>query len=91
MAGGSVPYKKGAVNLQVEYMSNITMEVENKNTAENGIHACMLQLSLKSGLGRFGKKGEEAAQKEMKQIHDMSNFNPIISKYLPKEEHKLAL
>ena len=57
MAGGRVQYGEGAVNLQVEDMSNITMEVEKKNTVDDIIHACMLKLSLKAGLKIFGKKG----------------------------------
>ena len=63
MAGGSVPYKKGAVNIQVEDMSNITMEFENKNTVDDVINACMLQLYLKYDQERFGNKGGEAVQK----------------------------
>ena len=45
----------------------------------------MLQLSLKDGLNIFGKKGDGAAQKEMKQIYDMSTFKTILAKYLSKE------
>ena len=39
------------------------MEVEKNNTVVNVIHACMLQLSFKAVVKRFGKKGEEASQK----------------------------
>ena len=39
------------------------LEVKNSNTVDDVIHACMLQLSLKADLKRFGKKGEEAAKK----------------------------
>ena len=63
MPVGRVLYEEGTVNPQVEKNSNMTMEVENKNTVDDVIHACMLQLSLKSVLKRFVKKGEEAAQK----------------------------
>ena len=63
ISGGRVTYEEGKVNLQVEYMSKITTEVEKNNTVDNVIHTCMLQLSLKAGLKIFGKKGEEAAQK----------------------------
>ena len=66
-------------------MSKITSEVEKKNTVEYVIHACMLQLSLKSGLNKFVKKVEEAAQKEMQHIYDMSTFKPILVKDLSKE------
>ena len=38
MAGVCVPYEQVKVNLQVEYMSKITVEVEKNNTVENVIH-----------------------------------------------------
>ena len=63
MAGGCVPYEDGSVNLHVEDMSKITMEVEKMNTVDDVIHACVLRLSLKTGLKKFGKKGDEEAQK----------------------------
>ena len=44
-------------------MIKINIEVEKNNTVDDVIYVCMLQLLLKSGLKRFGKKGEEAAQK----------------------------
>ena len=91
MTGGSEPYEYGSVKLKVEYMSKNTMEVGKKNTVDGVIHSCKLQLSLKSGLNRSGKKVEEAAQKEIKQIHDISTFNPILDKYLSKEERKIDL
>ena len=67
------------------------MEVYKKNTIDDMIHACMLQLSIKDSLDRFGKKGEEAAQKKMQQINEISTFNPIHAKYLSKEERKFSL
>ena len=63
MSDGYVPYEEGAVNLQVEDMIKITMKVEKKNAVDNVIHACMLQLSLKSVLKIFYKKGEEYLQR----------------------------
>ena len=41
MTGLYVPYEEGKANLQVEDMINITMEVENKNTVDDKIHACV--------------------------------------------------
>ena len=58
-----VTYEEGAVKLQVEDMSKITMEVEKKNTIYDLIHACMLQLSLNDGLKIFYDKGKEDSQK----------------------------
>ena len=39
-------------------MSNVTMEVENKNIFDSVVHACMPKISLKAGLNIFGEKGE---------------------------------
>ena len=80
--GGFIPYEQVEVNLEVEDMSKITMEFEKKNTVDDVINACMLQLSLNDGLKRFRKKGEEDPQKEIQQIHDMSTFKPIGTKDL---------
>ena len=62
-AGRSVKSEDVAVKLQVEYTSKITMEVEKKNTVDDVINACMLQLYLKYDQERFGNKGGEAVQK----------------------------
>jgi hypothetical protein len=38
---------------------------------------CMMQLSMKAGLKRFGQQGEEAATKELSQLHLRNTFLPI--------------
>ena len=63
MAGGLVPGEECSVYFQVEDMRKITMEVEKMNTVDDVIHACVLRLSLKTGLKKFWKKEEEEAQK----------------------------
>lgn len=35
----------------------------------------MMQLSLKAGLKKWGKKGEESAMKKMTQMHDLQPFS----------------
>ena len=42
------------------------------------------QYTPKKGLELFGKKAEEAAVKELKQIHDMDTYTPIDPKTLSK-------
>ena len=58
-------------------------------------HICGLimshQYTLKKGLELFGEKAEEAAVKEMKQIHDMDTYTPIDPKTLSTEEKNKAL
>ena len=51
----------------------------------------MMQLSLKEGLKRFGKRGKIAAIKEMQQLHDMHTFFLHDPKTLTKEERRKAL
>ena len=47
--------------------------------------------SLKAGIKRFGKKGEDAAIGEMKQLHDRKCFKPIRPQELTKEERRKVL
>eukprot|EP00804_Cyclotella_cryptica_P030821 CCRYP_015076-RE/>CCRYP_015076-RE protein AED:0.49 eAED:0.25 QI:0/-1/0/1/-1/1/1/0/834 len=51
----------------------------------------MVQLSLKEGLKRFGKRGKQGALKEMRQLHDMRTFFPGDPKTLTREEQRKAL
>ena len=50
-----------------------------------------LQYTLKKGIELFGEKAEEAAVKELKQIHNMDTYMPIDLKTLSKEEANKAL
>ena len=47
--------------------------------------------SLKKGLQKFGKKGHDAAHKEMKQLHDRICFRPIDPNKMSNEERKKAM
>ena len=47
--------------------------------------------SLKSGLKKFGTKGEVAAYKEMKQLHDRGVFKPMYPKNLLTAESRKIL
>ena len=49
------------------------------------------QYTLKKGLELFGEKAEEAAIKELQQIHDMDTYTPMDPKTLSFEEKKKAL
>ncbi len=37
------------------------------------------QFSLKVGLKKFGKPCKEAVTKELKQLHDMVNYTPMVT------------
>ena len=47
--------------------------------------------SLKKGIQKFGERGQNAAHKEMKQLHDRECFNPIHKHTLNETEWKRAL
>lgn len=47
---------------------------------------CMTQLSMKAGLKRFGKEGEDGVSKELNQLHLRETFEPVVSSQLPPEE-----
>ena len=49
------------------------------------------QMNWKRGLKIFGEKGENAIQKELKQIHDMEGFQPKHWHELTREERAAAL
>jgi hypothetical protein len=51
----------------------------------------MMQYSIKAGLKHFGKKGESAVTKELKQLHDMETFKPVDGSKLTKEEKAKAI
>jgi hypothetical protein len=49
------------------------------------------QMSWRKGLKSFGERGEEAIQKELKQIHDVEGFQPKHWYELTEEERATAL
>jgi hypothetical protein len=55
------------------------------------VAAIMTQLSLKSGLKEWGKKGFKAAHSEMKQLHLRKTFKPKHWRQLRKAQHPTVL
>ena len=49
------------------------------------------QMSLKAGLRTFGKDGERAVEKEMRQLHDRGVMMPVHRKHLTPNQWKEAL
>ena len=49
------------------------------------------QMSLKAGLRTFGKDGERAVEKEMRQLHDRGMMMPVHRKNLTPDQRKEAL
>jgi hypothetical protein len=54
-------------------------------------HNIMAQFSMKAGLKRFKKRGEEPVSKELSQLHFQDTFEPINPKDLSEEERQQAL
>ena len=51
----------------------------------------MAKLSINQELRAFGKRGEEAVQKELNQIHDLNACIPLDASKLMSEEKKNAV
>ena len=59
---------------------------------ELGVMAYLLtQYNLKLGLRKFGAKGENAALKEMTQLHIMDTWTPMEAEKLSREQRMRAL
>jgi hypothetical protein len=55
------------------------------------MHHAMTQYSLRKGLKKFQKVGEEAVSKELKQLHMRDTFAPQNSEELSDEQKRGAL
>ena len=55
------------------------------------MHYMMTQLSMKEGLNRWGKKGEQAVSKELSQLQFCDTFQPIHPNNLSSKEYRQAL
>ena len=51
----------------------------------------MMQMSVKAGIKKFGKKGDEAVSKELRQLHDRKAMVPISKDEMSLEDKKRAL
>ena len=74
-----------------EAASHVDSYFKNDKFQEFVIHFIMAQLSINQGLQAFGKRGEEAVQKELKQIHDLNAYKPLVASKLTSEEKKNAV
>jgi hypothetical protein len=55
------------------------------------MHHAMTRYSLRKGLKKFQKVGEEAISKELKQLHMKDSFGPQNSEELSEEQKRGAL
>jgi hypothetical protein len=69
-------------------MSNMNDIMVNTNQKH---HAFVQTFSLKKGLQKFGHKGHEAANDEMKQLIERGVFKPVDISTLSQQEKKRAM
>ena len=55
------------------------------------VHYAMTQISMKSGLKRWGTKGSQAISNELSQLHLRDTFRPINPKSLSKSDYDKVL
>ena len=67
------------MNVTQEQQNDIDSQVEkyfvHKNFMAPITHLVLVQYNINKGLKMFGKKGEEAITKELRQIHDLINLS----------------
>jgi hypothetical protein len=70
----------------MDYLNNLVLSIK-----KDGKYSFMVTYSLKKGLKKYGKKGYDAAFREMKQLHDRIAFRPVNVNYSTPQEHQRAL
>jgi hypothetical protein len=78
-----------AENDGIEFVKEDPIELYEGEEAIFG--SIMMQLSLKAGLKKWGKRGEESAMKEMTQLHDLEAFFQRDPSTMTQEQRKGAL
>jgi hypothetical protein len=73
----------------VKVVSLMCMGVQQKSSKKG--HQFIQTFNLSKGLQEFGKRGEHAAMKEMKQLHERMVFEPINIENLTSLERKRAM
>lgn len=77
---------EGTVLMQMSKVDGAINEPDKSNSFSQVVHMCLLQLSLKQGLKTFGERGEDAAMKEVRQLHDFKTFRPVHAKALSHQQ-----
>lgn len=82
---------EGTALMQMSKIEGSIHEPDTSDSFSQVVHMCLLQLSLKQGLKTFGEAGENAAMKEVRQLHDFKTFRPIHAKALSYQQRVDAL
>ena len=71
----------------IEEMSHLNLTTKQ----EKKFYSFVQQYGIGKGIKKSGKKGNDAAMKEMKQLHDRTVFKPVDISKLTKEERDQAM
>eukprot|EP00957_Ditylum_brightwellii_P009612 724568-Ditylum_brightwellii.AAC.1 len=88
------PMEKRVYNLrsqkekETEEEGKYDMSQDNFNDV---VHFALTQYSLKEGLKKFKKEGEDAVKEEFQQLHQKETFTPMAPQDLTHEQKKIAL
>ncbi len=75
-----------------DMMHNIDRDLCTTSENEMRVWAyLMVQYNLKPGLRKFGSRGEEAAVKELSQLHIMDTWTPMEARKLSRKQRMRAL
>ena len=80
----------GRSHISVQSYDDVCMTGEQVYEHVLGI-VMMQQYSLKAGLNKFGKEGEQAVTKELTQIHELETYVPVDPDKISAENKALAL
>ena len=69
----------------------VTQQSTYADDAKPHLHVLMTQMSAKAGIRKFGKKGDEAVSKELRQLHDRKAMVPISKDDMSTEDRQKAL
>jgi hypothetical protein len=84
-----VPYSLETTRVIAVTMCHLSTKIENLNDQE--AFQFIQTFSLKSGLKKFGERGETAATSEMRQLHERAVFEPIRVDEMTQLERKRAM
>ena len=96
MSSGTVPYKMGVINLNIDTQVQVQAPDEgwkdDDSLTEHLMGVILVQqYNLKKGLELFGDRAEVATTKELQQIHDFGTYVPQEAKLLSRAERVKAL
>ena len=91
-SGAGYSTKRGVINLQFNDDAPPPPYMTETHTDAHIIGFILVQkYGLKKGIEMFGEKADAADVKELKQIHEIETYEPIMASYLSWEEKKKAL